>query len=209
MLRSSGRKAIMCLTGGVAALLVAASASFACASLALLEVTPGVVKPGQEVDWKGTFFIKDEPVVVRWNALDGPVLATGVPPSADNGLHGNWRFVEGRLTIPGDVKAGSYILVATQNPVKGSSTWGVPARTVVQVSDGMPVVGQAVGQFKMVRPDNLLSEDSIPAASLVVVALGAAGVAMFTVGAALAIGARRPSPRRAPVFGADGTQLHN
>src|SRR5215210_5468900 len=100
VIRSTGRKAIVCLAAGIGAALLAVSASFACASLALIEVTPAVVKAGQEVSWKGTFFIKDEPVSVRWNALDGPVLATGVPPSADNGLHGNWRFVEGKMTIP-------------------------------------------------------------------------------------------------------------
>jgi len=203
MFRSSRRKAIVCLTGGVAALLVAASASFACASLALIEVTPGVVKPGQEVNWKGTFFIKDEPVVVRWNALDGPVLATGVPPSADNGLHGNWRFVEGTMTIPADVRAGSYMVVATQNPVRGSNTWGVPARTVVQVSDGSPLLGQPVGQSNLLRPDTLLTEDSISGGAIAVVALGAAGVAMFMVGIGLAFASRQPAVRPAPVAGAD------
>jgi len=203
MLRTTNRKAILCLTGGIAALIVAASASFACASLALIEVTPSVVRPGQEVNWKGTFFIKDEPVAIRWNALDGPVLATGVPPSADNGLHGNWRFVEGTLTIPADVKAGSYMVVATQNPVKGTNTWGIPARTVVQVSDGTPVLGQAVGQSNIIRPDTLLSEESISGGTIAVVALGAAGIAMFMVGIGLAFAARRPVSRPAPVAGAD------
>ena len=186
------------------AVLVVASASFGCASLALIEVTPNVVRPGQEVSWKGTFFAKDEPVQIRWNALDGPVLATGVPPSADNGLHGNWRFVDGKMTIPNDLRPGTYLVVATQNPVKGTNTWGIPARTVVQVSDGTPVVGATPDRAVPARPDTLVEEESVSAGSVAVVGLGAAGVAMFLVGIALAFAARRPAAEVARVAGPDG-----
>ena len=200
-----GRRLITGLAGGIAVALVAASASFACASLALIEVNPNVVKPGQEVSWKGTFFIKDEPVHIRWNALDGPVLATGVPPSADNGLHGNWRFVEGKMTIPNDLRPGTYLVVGTQNPVRGTNTWGIPARTTVQVSDGTPVLGSSPDRAVPSRPDTLLAEDSVSAGTLAVVGLGAAGVAMFLVGIALAFAGRRPAPEVARVAGTDTT----
>ena len=85
-----------------------------------------------------------------------------------------------------------------QNPVKGNSTWGIPARTVVQVSDGTPVLGQAVGQSNVVRPDTLLTGNSISGGTIAVVALGAGGVTMFMVGVALAFTAvarRRSAPR--------------
>jgi len=82
--------------------------------------------------------------------------------------------------------------------VKGNSTWGIPARTVVQVSDGTPVLGQAVGQSNVVRPDTLLTGNSISGGTIAVVALGAGGVTMFMVGVALAFTAvarRRSAPR--------------
>lgn len=200
------RRALVCVAGGIAVMLMAVSASFACASLALIEVTPTVVRAGQEVNWKGTFFIKDEPVQVRWNALDGPVLATATPPSADNGLHGNWRFVEGKMTIPADVRAGSYMVIATQNPVKGNSTWGIPARTIVQVSDGSPVLGAPADAPGAPRPDTLLTEKTVSTGTLAVVGLGAAGVAMFLAGIALAVTGRRPpAPTPARVAGRDGS----
>ena len=200
------RRAIVCLAGGVAATLMVVSTSSACASLALIEVTPSVVKAGQEVSWKGTFFIKDEPVQVRWNSLDGPVLATATPPSADNGLHGNWRFVEGTMTIPADLRPGTYMVLATQNPVKGNSTWGIPARTVVQVSDGSPVLGAPADPPGPARPDTLLAEKTVSAGTLAVVGLGAAGVAMFLAGIAMAVTGRRPpAPAPARVAGRDGS----
>lgn len=198
-MRTRGRRVVVGLAGVAAVLVVAASSSFACGSLALVEVTPNVVRPGQEVTWKGTFFLKDEPVSIRWNAVDGPVLSTATPPSADNGLHGNWRFVDGAMTIPADAKPGTYVVVATQNAVKGNSTWGIPARTVVQVSDGAPIVAGAVGQSNVVRPGSLVTTRSVAAGTLALVALGAAGVAMFLVGVALAFAGRRPSARGATV----------
>ncbi|MDQ4069614.1 MAG: hypothetical protein M3203_09140 [Actinomycetota bacterium] len=205
MLIPRTRRAILGAAGGFAALIMAASSSFACASLALIEVNPSVVRPGQEVSWKGTFFAKDEPVQIRWNALDGPVLATGVPPSADNGLHGNWRFVEGTMTIPDNLQPGTYLVVATQNPVRGTNTWGIPARTVVHVSDGSPVLGASPDRAVPARPDAFVEEESVSAGTILMVGLGAAGIAMFVVGIALAFAARRPAPEPAAVAGPDRT----
>lgn len=189
------RQGLVCAATGLGTVLVAASGAFACASLAAIEINPSVVRPGQEVAWKGTFFARDEPVQVRWNALDGPVLATGVPPSADNGLHGNWRFVEGKLTIPADARPGTYVVVATQNAVRGTNTWGIPARTIVNVSDGTPALGQTVGPPVIERPANLLVEDSVSTGTLVVVGFGAAGAAMLLAGLAILAGVlRNPAP---------------
>lgn len=187
----SRRRAVAFLAIAAGVVLLQAAGGWACASLASVEATPGVVRPGQEVAWKGTFFIKDEPVVLRWNALDGPVLSTATPPSADNGLHGNWRFVDGTFTVPADAKAGSYVVVASQNAVKGSSTWGVPARGLVQVSDGTPVLGQAVGTPAPPRPVDLVTSESLSGGDFLVAAMGAGGVALLLAGLALVLTAGR------------------
>lgn len=200
MFQGRRRRGLVALFGIAGGLLLHAAGGWACASLASVDVTPGVVRPGQEVAWKGTFFIKDEPVVLRWNALDGPVLSTATPPSADNGLHGNWRFVEGTFTVPADAKAGSYLVIASQKEVKGSATWGVPARGLVQVSDGSPVLGQAVGTPAPPRPADLVTSESLQTGDFLVAAAGAAGVALLLAGVALVVSAGRrsdaPQPQR-------------
>lgn len=193
-----GRRGLVALFGIVAAVMLQAAGGWGCASVASVEVIPGVVKPGQEVAWKGTFFIKDEPVRLLWNALDGPVLSTATPPSADNGLHGNWRFVEGSFTVPADAKAGNYVVIATQNAVKGSATWGVPARGLVQVSDGSPVLGQAVGNPAPPKPTDLVTGDSLDGGTFLLAAAGAGGVALLLAGGAILVAASRKSDMPAP-----------
>lgn len=198
MLRGRGPKGLWVLLGIATGVIVQAAAGWACASLASVELTPGVAKPGQEVAWKGTFFIKDEPVVLHWNALDGAVVSTATPPSADNGLHGNWRIVEGTFTVPADAKAGSYLVVATQTAVKGSATWGVPARTVIQVSDGSPVVGQRIGRPDEQRPADLVTTSSLTGSSFVLAAMGAGGVALLLAGLGVVLASGRRSDRPEP-----------
>lgn len=191
-----GRRGLVALFGIAAAVTLQAATSWGCASLAAVDVTPQVVRPGQEVAWKGNFFIKDEPVQLLWNALDGPVLSTATPPSADNGLHGNWRFVEGTFTVPADAKPGTYVVIATQKAVKGSATWGVPARGLVQVSDGLPVLGPPVGNPAAPRPTDLLTGDSLDGGTFVLIAAGAGGVALLLAGIGVLAAASRTRDAR-------------
>jgi hypothetical protein len=205
-MRQGRRRGLAGLFGVAAAVLLQSAGGWACASLASVEVTPNVVRPGQDVAWKGTFFIKDEPVQLHWNALDGPVLSTSTPPSADNGLHGNWRFVEGTFTVPADLKAGTYLVVATQNAVKGSQTWGVPARALVQVSDGTPLVGQSSGPPAQARPTDLVSTESLSSSDFLLAALGAGGVGLLLAGVAIVVAAGRKAdaPHAQPVGSGPG-----
>jgi len=205
MFKGHRRRGAVAVLGIATAVMLQSTGGWTCASLASVDVTPGVVRPGQEVAWKGTFFIKDEPVVLRWNALDGPVLSTATPPSADNGLHGNWRFVEGTFTVPADARAGSYVVVASQKEVKGSATWGVPARGLVQVSDGSPVVGQAPGAPPQQRPADLVTSESLTTGDFLVAAMGAAGVALLLAGVALVLTAGRRGSAPEPQHVRPGT----
>ena len=186
-----GRRGLVALFGIAAAILLQAAGGWGCASLAAVDVTPGIVRPGQEVAWRGTFFIRDEPVRLHWNALDGPLLSTATPPGPDNGLHGNWRFVDSTFTVPADAKAGTYVVIAVQNAVKGSATWGVPARGLVQVSDGSPVLGQAVGSPASPRPTDLLTTESLGSGAFLLAAAGAAGVALLLAGLGIVVAAGR------------------
>ncbi len=184
---------VFVLGGVVAAILATASQAWPCASLAAVEVNPSVVRPGQEVDVKVTFVNKDNPVELRWNALNGPVLATIEPSAFTEGLHGNWRFADGKITIPADAKPGNYVLIANQEAVKGTNTWGIPARGLVQVSDGRPVLGQTLGPPPAVRPDNLITEKGVTGGDLLLVGLGAAGITMLLAGVGIVLAAGRRS----------------
>ncbi|MGI8808991.1 MAG: hypothetical protein ACR2KK_14350 [Acidimicrobiales bacterium] len=195
------RRGLVALFAIAGAVVLQASSGWTCASLASVDVTPNVVRPGQEVAWKGTFFVKDEPVRLHWNALDGPLLSTATPPSPDNGLHGNWRFVDGTFTVPADAKPGTYVVIAVQNAVKGSATWGVPARGLVQVSDGSPVLGQQPGPPVEQRPADLVTSEAMTGGDFLLAAVGAGGVALLLAGLAVVIAAGRKggSPQAEPV----------
>jgi hypothetical protein len=187
------RRMLPAVLSVAAGMLALASQAWSCASLAAVELTPSVVRPGQEVAVKVTFVNKDKPVELRWNGLNGPLLATIEPATFTEGLHGNWRFANGKITVPADAKAGNHLLVASQEAVKGTNTWGMPARALVQVSDGSPILGQTLGPPPVARPGNLVTEKSLSAGHLLIVGLGAAGVTMLVAGIGIVLAAGRQS----------------
>ncbi|MCA1674508.1 MAG: hypothetical protein LC799_20730 [Actinobacteria bacterium] len=202
MLPGRSRRWILGSASAVAAVLATTSQAWSCASLAAVEVNPNVVRPGQEVPVKVTFVNKDKPVTLRWNTLDGPVLATIEPATFTEGLHGNWRFAQANVRIPADATPGNYLMIANQEAVKGTNTWGIPARTLVQVSDGRPLVGAPVGPPIVDRPNTLVTEESLSGGDLLVVGLGAAGITMLLAGIGIILAAGRRAPAAATVPGA-------
>jgi hypothetical protein len=207
MLRRSSRRWALCAasTATVAlAVLATAAQSWACASLMAIDLTPaGPVAPGQEVQVRVTFVHKDKPVELRWDALDGPILAVIDPATFAEGLHGNWRFASTTITIPQNAQAGSHLLIANQEASRITALWGAPARGLVQVSSaGQPLVGQDPGPARVVRPADLVTEDSVSAGDMVVVGLGAAGATMLLAGIGVVVLASRrkePGPQAAAV----------
>lgn len=192
------RAGLLGCAGIVVAVMIGASSAWACASLAALELATPTAGPGDEVAFKGTFFNKDNPVEIRWNALDGPVLTTVTPDTFTEGLHGNWRFANGTFTVPADAAPGNYLVIANQEAAENTNTWGVPARTLLQVGDGgAPLIGETPASARAERPATLLTEESTTVGTLVVVGVGAAGVAMFLSGVAMLFASRRPARQRA------------
>ncbi|MGH9226723.1 MAG: hypothetical protein ACRD2W_23700 [Acidimicrobiales bacterium] len=173
----------LCATGAVALAMAAAANGWACASVAALDFSPAVAAQSQEVAVKITFVNKDRPVELRWDALNGPLLATIDPATFTEGLHGNWRFADTKITIPANATAGNHLVIATQEAVRGTATWGMPARGLIQVSGaGTPAVGQPVGPAPVVRPGDLVAEEGLATSSLLIAALGAAGLTMLVGG---------------------------
>ena len=174
------------------AVVALASAAFACVSGPALNVAPAQAKAGSEVTVTGSGWRKADPVLVRFNALNGPVLATLTPAS---------ETISGTITIPADVKPANYVLIATQTAADGSLVQ-MPVRALLSVSGdgGVPTLGAPVAATDTERPAALATRESVSTASLLLVGLGVAGIAMFVAGmAALLAGRRREQPELATV----------
>ena len=182
--------------GAAGAVLVAGATAWACVSGPAVNLSTVNAKPGQEVTVNGTNFSKSDPVTVRWNALDGPVLAT-----FDRGPN---NTVTGAFTVPQDAKAGNYVVVFSQSGADGKLSQ-LPIRALLTVTpDGgaTPVVGASVAAQDASRPVGLVTTDNdISGATLALIGLGVAGVGMFVAGMAALFagrrGARAPEAARA------------
>ena len=64
-------------------------------------------KAGQEITLTGTGFQTGNQALVRWNALDGPVLTTVAPPITGGNL-------ETTFSVPEGTKPGSYVVVVSE-----------------------------------------------------------------------------------------------
>jgi hypothetical protein len=175
---------------GVGAVLVAGATAWACVSGPAVNLSTVNAKPGQEVTINGTNFSRPDPVTVRWNSLDGPVLATLDKPVSN--------VVTGTFTVPADAKAGNYVVILSQTGADGKLSQ-LPVRallTVTPENGASPVVGASVSQADSARPAGLVSTDNdISGATLALIGLGVAGVGMFVAGmAALFAGRRGKAP---------------
>ena len=192
---------------GVAALVVAAVAAgaWACIAGPTLEVSPTQATPGSEVALKGVSYNRN-PIVVRFNGLNGPVIGT-IQPTGGSATSSDWAL-NGTVTIPADAKPGNYVIVATQPSGDGKLTQ-VPTRGLVTVvsTGGAPLLGSGVAALQPEeRPTGLVRTDnSVSAGALLLAGLGVAGLAMFVAGAAALLAGRRaeraepePSPVQLP-----------
>ncbi len=191
------RKWIAGAAGVVAGVTVVAAGAWACVSGPAVNLATSSARPGQEVQFTGTNFRQPQPVTVRWNALDGPVLAVAGAPQN--------QTISGSVTVPGDAKAGNYVLIFSQAREDGKLTQ-LPIRallTVVPEGGALPVMGEQLSPPASDRPVGLATTDnSVSGATLALVGLGVAGVGMFVAGlAALFAGRRGGGPRAVPVKG--------
>lgn len=165
--------------------------------VAQMQVTPATAKPGDEVTVFGPRgYGKTNPVEIRWETPDGPVLGSFQPTN-----EGFAQWGPGTVRIPMDAKPGTHLLVVTQKLLPDEThIRGVPVKTVIQIAapDGsVPVVGAPVNQTVAPRPADLVESDSPSAGTLFAVGLGAAGVGLFAAGVAAVVASRRREAPRA------------
>ncbi len=103
----SVRRWAMAGLGAAAAGVLMGAAAWACVSGPVVNLSTISAKGGQEVGITGTGFQPGNQVNVRWNALDGPVLATVAPPIASGNL-------DAKFTVPAGTQPGSYVVIVTQ-----------------------------------------------------------------------------------------------
>lgn len=169
--------------------------AWACVAGPTLLATPQNVAAGEEVQLSGITWDADYPVVVHFNALDGPVLGEFVPDPSS-------RAISGAVTIPQGAAPGNYVLVGTQQAADGEFTI-IPVRALVSVQGvgGAPILGAPLVDSGAVdRPAGLVESDSVGTGSLVLAGVGGAGVALFVAGAGVYLSTRRrtaPKPATA------------
>jgi hypothetical protein len=172
-----------------------AAAAWACVSGPAVNLSTANVKPGDQVTLTGTNFRQPDPVTVRWNALDGPILGTFDKPA--NGS------ISGAITVPADARAGNYVLIITQHKADGKLSQ-MPVRallTVTPAGGAVPALGAAVASSTEARqPGLVVADNSVSGTTLALIAVGVAGVGMFIAGvAALFAGRYRREPKPVPV----------
>ncbi len=159
--------------------------------VASMQVTPGTAKPGETVGVFGPRgYGAANPVQVRWEKVDGPVL--GEFPTRESGFA---MWGPGTITIPADAKPGVHDLWVTQK-LEPSETIlrGIPVRTVIQISDAngqIPLLGAPLTPQIEARPGDLVEKESAGNGALLMVALGGAGFAMFVAGFGAVVAGRR------------------
>ena len=180
--------------GAAAVGVLSAAAAWACVAGPSAFTSSLNAKAGEEITITGVDFNRPQPVMVRFDALDGPVLA-------DLGTPRNNR-VEGKVTIPQGTAPGSHVLVFTQTGADGKFTQ-TPVRAMINVvGDGAPVLAATqVGLADDARPAGLeVTDNGISGGSLALIGLGVAGLGMFVAGlAALFAGRRGTTPETAKV----------
>jgi hypothetical protein len=166
------RLALVALVPALA--LLFAGPAFGRHNFSMLRVNPELGVPGGDVSVSGFSYPVNAKVSIRFNALDGPVLAELEPNSNQD--------IAGTVKIPAGTPTGKYVLYAMQYDQAGKVNRipGRAAMTVVSPGGAPPAI--PTGLELDARPSNLVREEGASAAELGLVALGAFGaVALLTL----------------------------
>ena len=128
MSRTNRRFAVLASIGIIGIPLAIVATAFACANLASAKLSRAAASPGTTVSFMGRNFNSNaaaSPVSIRWNGRAGQVLATARPASSGK--------VSTTFTVP-NVKAGYYVIVATQTGPNGRPASGTPGRAPLRVA---------------------------------------------------------------------------
>lgn len=178
---------------GAFGLVLVGSAAWACVSGPVVNLSTVSAKPGEQVTLTGTGFRQADPIQVRWNALDGPVVAELAKPESN-------QTISATFSVPQGTAPGSYVVIVTQ--VENGKVTLSPIRAVLSVvgpSGQTPVLGaDATADAAERIPSLVQSDNDVSMGTLALVALGVAGVGMFAAGVAALASSRRGGVATAP-----------
>jgi hypothetical protein len=190
-----GLKGVLGAAGVAGGTMLFAAAAWACTNLSTLNLSNATGAPGSQVTVTGSSFTPSAagqvapPVVLHFNSLTGPALATTHPNAAGD--------ITATFTVP-QAQPGDYVIVATQTTAKGTPEFGTPARASL-VIPGPSSAGAS-------QPATASLSSSAPTSSSGgilgwAIGLGAGGLALFGagIGAVAAQARRRKVPVTAPV----------
>lgn len=189
------RKRLIGVTGALAAVLFTAATAWACTNLASLNISSPTGNPGMILDVSGTAYATKggSDVVVRWDSLTGPVLASLTPDATGT--------IRGSVAVPADAKPGPHVILATQDYTDGTGktapAYGTPSRagfTIGAVPAALPASEAAAVTAGTVDPSGASS-----GLIALTIALGVGGVALFGAGLAAVARQTRRSPTPAAV----------
>ena len=171
-------------------------AALACTSIATLNLNQTSGAAGTNLTVTGSSFATiasgGTAVSIRWNGVEGPVLAQVTPDASGS--------ISAAVTVPANVEPGYYIITATQNGKDGTAAFGTPARLAFQVlgPNATSAAQQPGAQPVAQAPTG--SGFGIGASTAVLLgALGVAGLLLFLLGAATFVGSFRRLPATSPV----------
>lgn len=138
-------------------------------NFSMLKVSPELGVPGADVSVSGFSYPVNAKVSIRFNALDGPVLAE-LEPNFNQDIAGTVKIPDGTVT-------GRYVLYAVQYDSAGKVNRipGRAAMTVVTPGGTPPAI--PTGLELEARADTLVRAEGAGAGQLALVAVGALGVA--------------------------------
>ena len=171
------RKGALLFAAVAAASVFVGATAFACTNLATLNLSSTAGKAGDVVTVTGSSFSAPRgdapalPVQLKWNGVDGAVLAEAVPDRAGN--------ISATFTVP-EAQPGYYVLVGVQKDARGVDTYGTPARISYQIlgANGQSVVAPPSAAAAATLP----SEPSSTGIIALTVALGVLGLGLFGAG---------------------------
>ena len=172
------RAAVVFLGAAATVLAVAGMAAFACTNLATLNLSGPGGSPGQAITATGSSFGVAEagapmaPVLLRWDSVDGDVLAQVTPDPAGN--------ISATFTVP-QAEPGQYVIVATQKDAEGKDEFGTPARATFEVVGPSGQAARPVTE----TPVSAGSDSSSAGTVALMAGLGVVGIALFGLGAGM------------------------
>lgn len=185
MSRAARCRCCSVVLAGMLAVVAATTPPAQASTLATLELSTNRASAGDEVSFRGWYYNDVHPVVIRWQRLDGPVLAT-VTPDTFGMVHNHFRTIAGSLRIPADARPGTHLLLATQDfapPAK--ITFGVPARAQIQVGDHPEGLGRRDRSAGAARPASITVAEGPGRDTLLMAALAGTVLSALVVGLAL------------------------